>query len=347
MQKNKWENQYSEMNALQIDVNKALQDLKDANKVNSFDEAVRIVNKQDKVSTLSIEQALQIICRQMEISGLRKITIMDYSRVVMNFQQVTGILNISDIDEWAIYDWLDSMTVSNQTKLTKLKCLKAFLSKCFNNGMYQRNFWSHINVKVDKKILKGADIAQTKLLMSMLDLNTFVGLRDYLAISLMLNNGLRSATISLITESSINYSNLTLVLDGSIMKNHRPMIQPISERTALLLQILTEHNQLIRRKNREVNDYLFISANGICTNTQEGKRSLFRDRLRIYCERYGLDHIAPHDLRRAYSRRLYDEGATVLEISNALGHSSLDSTTQYLHMSTEETAHNLREYLAE
>ncbi len=345
MQKNDWENQYSEVNELKIDVDKVLSDLNNSGRVDSYEDAVRIVNNRESVTRLTIEQALQIVTRQMEIAGLRKITINDYRRIVEGYQKVTGIQNISAIDEWSIYDWLDSMKVSQQTKLTKQKCFKAFLSKCLHNGMYKRNFWSHIVVKVDKRIIQGADTEQVKLLMGMLDLNTFVGLRDYLAISLMINNGVRVGTISLIPESAVDYSSLTLNLDGSIMKNRKPLIQPITKKTAALFKILSEHNLTIRRENRIRNDYLFISAKGIGTSTQSGKRNMLRDRLRIYCERYNLDHMTPHDLRRAYSRNLYDKGATVLEISKALSHSSLAVTTDYLFMSNEETSNNLRKYL--
>ncbi|AFJ62994.1 integrase/recombinase [Bacillus velezensis YAU B9601-Y2] len=47
------------------------------------------------------------------------------------------------------------MNVSNQTKLTRLKCLKAFLSRCFDNGWIEIKFWKTINIKVDQKVKEG------------------------------------------------------------------------------------------------------------------------------------------------------------------------------------------------
>lgn len=50
------------------------------------------------------------------------------------FRKITNVEYLEEITTDTIYLWLDSMQVSNQTKLTRLKCLKAILGKCFNNG---------------------------------------------------------------------------------------------------------------------------------------------------------------------------------------------------------------------
>ncbi|MGD6816773.1 hypothetical protein ACQCVE_06775 [Metabacillus sp. 113a] len=78
---------------------------------------------------ISILEALEIVTRQMEVSGYRSRTISDYIIHVEHFQGITKVKNVADITGDAIYCWLDSMGVSNQTKLTRLKCLKAFLSR--------------------------------------------------------------------------------------------------------------------------------------------------------------------------------------------------------------------------
>lgn len=60
------------------------------------------------------------------------------------------------------------MQVSNQTKLTRLKCLKAILGKCFNNGWFGSKVWHGINIKVDKKVKKGAKKDDVMVLMILL-----------------------------------------------------------------------------------------------------------------------------------------------------------------------------------
>lgn len=82
--------------------------------------------------SILISSALDVITRQMRVSGNRSCTISDYVLDVEHFQSVTNIQCVADITINTIYKWLDSMNLSNDTKLIRLKCLKAFLSRCFD-----------------------------------------------------------------------------------------------------------------------------------------------------------------------------------------------------------------------
>lgn len=83
----------------------------------------------------AIKDALTVISRQMKIIGNRSRTISDYILHIKHFRTITNVKNVSDITVESIYHWLDSMNVSTQTKLAKLKCFKAFLSRCFDKGL--------------------------------------------------------------------------------------------------------------------------------------------------------------------------------------------------------------------
>ena len=91
----------------------------------------------------------------MKVSGLRERTIKDYNLHVIHFCKLTEVIYLSDITTNEVYDWLNSMEVSNATKLIRLKCLKAFLGKCLDNGWIPIKFWQSINIKVDKTVEKG------------------------------------------------------------------------------------------------------------------------------------------------------------------------------------------------
>lgn len=121
----------------------------------------------------------------MEISGNRPRTIGDYSIYVKHFEATTGLKFIDEITSDHVYDWLAGMDVSNQTKLTRLKCFKAFLSRCFDNSWIGIRFWKKINVKVDGNIKEGATERDIRVLLSVLDLGDFVQLRDATAALLM------------------------------------------------------------------------------------------------------------------------------------------------------------------
>lgn len=107
--------------------------------------------KHVKNSSKMIKDAIQIVKRQMISSGLRPRTIKDYETIVNHLKDAQTIMFLNEITLDTIYTWLENMQVSKQTKLTRLKALKSFLSKCYINGWYESKFWQDVNIKVDKK----------------------------------------------------------------------------------------------------------------------------------------------------------------------------------------------------
>lgn len=158
-----------------------------------------------KEASKKIDEAVEIVIKQMESSGYRPRTIIDYETIVGNFKKAQAIEYLSEITLGTIYNWLDQMQVCNQTKQTRLKALKSFLSKCFNNGWYNTKFWQTVNVKVDKNVKSGANESDVKLLLSLLDVNTFVGLRDAVAILTMYKTGIRINTLGQLEEKHKEY----------------------------------------------------------------------------------------------------------------------------------------------
>ena len=52
--------------------------------------------------------------------------------------------------------------------------------------------------------------------------------------------------------------------------------------------------------------------------------------VRSCCERVGLEHIAPHDLRRTCAKLCHDSGGELEQIQFLLGHASVQTTERYL-----------------
>ncbi|MEH7521664.1 tyrosine-type recombinase/integrase [Bacillus sp. JJ1503] len=293
---------------------------------------------------LSIEKALATIVRQMEISGNRPRTISDYSTYVSHFIESTGLTYMDEITSDSIYQWLSLMDVSAQTKLTRVKCLKAFLSRCFDNGWVESRFWKTINIKVDSNVKEGATDRDIKTLLSVLDLGDFVQLRDATAALLMYKTGIRINTIVLLENKHIDFGEKLLRLDGAIMKNHEQLLLPFDETLYRLLSVLVKHNDVIRREYKQRNEYVFITKQGGIISNSPTHNNI-QKRLNKYAKMYGLKNINPHALRRGFAKGLLNKGAKITDISRALGHSNLAVTSQYLHLDKEEIAENLRKFL--
>lgn len=292
----------------------------------------------------SIHNALDTVLRQMKAVGLRPRTIDDYEMHVSHFAKVTGVKTIEEINASHIYEWLSSMDVSNQTKLTRLKCLKAFLSRCFDNGWLTSNFWRNIKIKVDTPVKEGAADREIKILLSLLDLTKFVELRDATAILLMYQTGIRVGTLTKLESKHINFKEKLLRIDGGLIKNHESIYLPFDDVLSRLLTALIDQNKMIRSDNRVHNDLLFITKNGGRIATSATNNNIVK-RLGKYAKDFGLKNINPHALRRGFAKNLLGKGANIALISKALGHSDIAVTTRYLHMGKEEVAESLRSYL--
>ncbi|MBM7691133.1 integrase [Peribacillus deserti] len=291
-----------------------------------------------------LDSIMEIIIQQMKVSGYRERTITDYLTYMAHFRKATHVEYLEDITTDTIYLWLGSMNVSNQTKLTRLKCLKAILGRCFNNGWFSSKFWHGINIKVDKQVKKGAKKDDIMVLLSLLDLNTFIGLRDAVAVFTLYKTGVRINTLGQLQERHIDFENKLLCMDGTILKNHKILKLPLDDELLHLLRVLINQNNKIRSYYGEQNSYLFIGYKGTSLNTKSTNNAISKQ-LNKYAKKYGLNNINPHALRRGYAKSLLDKGANLALISKALGHSNLAVTTQYLDLDVEEVADNLRDFL--
>lgn len=291
-----------------------------------------------------IEKALAAVVKQMKAAGLRKRTIDDYVLHVNHFADITGAVVVEELTADHVYRWLSSMNVSNQTKLTRLKCLKAFLSRCFRNGWIDTNFWADIKIKVDSPVKAGATDREIMLLLSMMDLTKFVELRDAAAILIMYQTGIRVGTLSQLEHKHVDLASKTLRIDGGIIKNHESIYLPFDDVLGRILEALMQQNDLVRADRMENNDYLFITKEGGMIASSPTNNNITK-RLCRYAKDYGLKNINPHALRRGFAKNLLKKGASIALISKALGHADLAVTTRYLHMDKEEVMNNLRKFL--
>lgn len=310
-------------------------------------EEVNISTKKKAVKRngVTIPQALETIYQQMRIAGNRIRTIESYDYIFNQFVQFNKLEYVEDITADSIYEYLGSLEVAQQTKLIRLKSIKAVLSKFHNNGWMKQKFWSTINIKIDKQIKKGAKANDIEKLIELIDQNTFIGFRDTVAILTMYKTGIRIQTLGELKERHIDYENLSLNLDGSILKNHKFLKLPIDKELAELFKVLIKQNDKIRSYYNTSNTNIIITQNGLPINNSKTSNNAISKQLNKYSKRFGLQDINAHAIRRGYAKKLLDAGASIAIISKALGHSDLGVTTQYLDLDVEEVSTSLRDYL--
>lgn len=299
----------------------------------------------DKRDSLTIEQALKIVFRQMEISGNRPRTISSYQFVFDEFIRITELVYVEDINADSIYDYLNTIQVAKATKLLRLKSIKAVLSRFFDNRWIEYKFWKNIQIRIDKKVKTAASESDIEILLQVIDRSTFIGFRDSVAILLMYKTGIRITTLGELREHHIDFERNILDLDGAVLKNHDNILLPFDDQLAELLRGLIQQNAKIRNMYKKRNDYVFITQNGNGINRSDSSTNAVSKQLTKYARVYGFKNINAHAIRRAFAKNLLNKGANVALISKALGHSDLATTTQYLDLDKEEVATSLRDYL--
>lgn len=93
-------------------------------------EEVNISTKKKAVERngITITQALETIYQQRRIAGNRSRTIESYNYIFNQFEQFNKLKYVEDITADSIYEYLGSLEVAQQTKLIRLKSIKAELS---------------------------------------------------------------------------------------------------------------------------------------------------------------------------------------------------------------------------
>lgn len=300
--------------------------------------------RRDYRADITVEQALDIVERQMQAEGRRPRTIMEYRKYVTDYAVKTRTERLQDVSVGGIYEWLSGMKVAPQTRLIRLKCLRAFLERCNTNGWLPEPFWRNIKIKADTPVKQAADARDINRVLAMIDLTDFVGLRDAAAILTLYETGIRLGTLGQLTEDCVDFGRNMLRIPGAMVKDHDALHLPFSGTLAKLYEALIRHNAVIRDANNVDNRYLFVSRRG--NKTQTGPtNSIIAKRLNHYRKEFGIKTLSAHSLRRAFATRLLEGGENIAVISRALGHADLSVTSRYLDLSNAEVADALRRHL--
>lgn len=291
-----------------------------------------------------LSNALRIIEQQMITVGMRKSSIREYIYTMNRFINDMNLVYVGDIKKDVVLQWLSTLDCKDITRSSKLRVIKSILSKMYENGWIDKDWWKPLKIKVDTKIKPNADEQQLKVLLSLIDQSTYVGFRDTCMILLMYHCGLRAGTVIQLEEKHLDFDTNTLVLSGDVMKGRGVLKLPIPSELGEYLKRLIHQNNIIKKHYHKHNTRVFISKLGEPFST-DCKPSFVTKRLNYYSNKYGLDRISAHSIRRLFAYNLRKKGVDVVLISKSLNHQNLSTTTQYLNLSTDEVLDSLRKYI--
>lgn len=202
--------------------------------------------------------------------------------------------------------------------------VRTFFHFLYNNDYIEKDIMKGFKViKSENKLVLPLFDSEVKEIDELFNMKTYRGIRNYCIVHLMLDEGLRSGDVIQLSTHSINFDqSYIMVMNG---KGDKDRIVPLAKR---LRKPLYKYLHFYRPHSSE-HDSLFCSIqNPDVPLTQDAIKSLFA-RIRRETE---LSRLKPHLLRHTFATSFILGGGDMESLRLYLGHSSYDTTQNYLHL---------------
>ena len=259
-----------------------------------------------------------------------------YKRDIIKFYNFVASesINYLDVDNIVIRNFL---TKELKEKVSKISCkrrisaLKKYYEYLFKKGYIKNNPFNFVvPMKVEKKYPKVLNQNQIKQILAdnILRQDEFV-LRDQVILEILFSCGIRVSELINIKINDISLKEKIIRVFG---KGQKERLVPFTIQCQQSIEkYLKQLRPILANRSKEYNDYLLLNKNGQQL-TRRGVEYIL-NQIEMKCaDFYGLH---PHMLRHSFATALLENGADLRLIQELLGHSSINSTQIYTHVSEE------------
>ena len=151
------------------------------------------------------------------------------------------------------------------------------------------------------------------------------GIRDRAMLEIMYACGLRVSELLTIEKKNVSLETSTIRIFG---KGAKERVVPVSD---FALDYLIKYINEVRNysKNRQ-SKYIFLNEDG-----KPISRQYFWQIIKKYSEKAGIIvNVTPHTLRHCFATHLLENGADLRAVQEMLGHSKINTTQIYTHVSS-------------
>lgn len=270
----------------------------------------------------------------LNIKHYSKKTISSYYFDLKSFDDYLTINNIS-IDDCNIKDVQDYMNnlKRNNYKITsinrKIVCLRSFYKYYVNNVNINSNnpMLNYTTLKTPKRLPKDLFLEQIKILLKPNEKNEIYAIRNQCIILLLLYTGIRVSECSNLNVMDIDLEECAIRVFGKGNKERMVFFMPS------ILQYLNNYLNNIRPKllNFKEDDALFIGSKG-SRITPRAIEDILNNRAKQAIPPF---KVTPHMLRHTFATTLLNNDTDLKIVQELLGHSSMQTTQIYTHVSKE------------
>lgn len=260
-------------------------------------------------------------------------TVISYQRDLAMYMEYLAkeqlsFLDISREDVRVYLKYLSKKALKNSSISRHISCLRSFYNYLLLNGKIEVNVFKMIsNPKLERKLPNFLSYEEMRIIFDSIDISTSIGLRNRLMIELFYASGCRVSELIAIKIQDIDVNKKTIRIMG---KGSKERFVYYGEYAAYYLDLYLKDSR--KKIKGSVNtDYLLLSKKGKALTLMEMEviiRNLVKD-LPL------KSHVTPHTFRHTFATHLLNNGADIKTVQELLGHTNLNTTGIYTHVTNE------------
>ena len=240
----------------------------------------------------------------------------------------TDLINIDNIVVREYLDYLYSKKIKRNTISRKISSIRSFYNYLLNENYIKTNPFKDISkIKKDGSLPKYIKDNDLEKLFNVFDKEKTLDQRNLLILEMLYATGIRVGELVNIKLNDIDHYNKSIKILGKGRKERIVFYGSFCE-DILDLYLNNSRKELLKVPN----DYLFLNKNGTKLSSRYIGKII--DKAIKVCE---VDyHISPHTLRHTFATDLLNNGADLMSVKELLGHSSINTTSIYTHITNEQ-----------
>ncbi|OTW70631.1 integrase [Bacillus thuringiensis serovar roskildiensis] len=292
------------------------------------DAELKIATKSTYITT--DEEALNLFYIDCQLRNLRPHTIKYYRESLQTKIKPLVLMTEDDIKNLIMEMQRRGLKVT--TINAKLRAFKSFYNFLHKHKHIKKNPIADIKLlKQRKEVVPTLSKDQIKLLLSLCDRKTFVGVRDYTIMMLMLDTAIRVNELANIEVVDVKHNEIVIRETKTFFERIVPMSKKLKEQMEIYIKI----------RGYAESDKLFINQDG-----NELKKRSIQTRIERYGKLSGIKdvRVSAHTFRHTSAKLFIQNGGNAFHLQQLLGHTSLEITKKYVNLWATDIAESHKKY---
>ncbi|WP_346200675.1 tyrosine-type recombinase/integrase [Caldifermentibacillus hisashii] len=296
-------------------------------------EELSVIQTKKVVKEIDFKSAFESFVDDCEIRNLRPQTIQYYRNELSVFYKTLKEIGVDAPMDEISKDTLKDIIIQMKKKglqtvtiNTRLRAIRAFFNFLQRERYIKHNPMAEIKLLKDrKKIVETFTNKQLQMLFKQPNLRTFVGIRDYTFMMLLLETGIRVSELEGVCVQDIIWNESRIHIRKT--KTYRERLVPIQNKMKQQLQ------KYLQIRGTTECDALFLTLD----DTPMSKRQ-FQNRVTYYGKQANLQGVrcSCHTFRHTFAKYSVKNGAGIFELQQILGHTSMEMVKTYVNLFSDD-----------